>query len=651
LAAAAEELARTGLTGDETRRVLNRLAARYPYVVDACTVDRNGKIVAVEPAAYYEYVGSDISQQEQVRRLWETGRPVISNIFTTVEGLTALALERPVFNRQKEMIGLVSLLIEPERFFSTFAVPELQGQQPEMMVMQRDGYILYDSDKSQIGRNVFTDPFYQDYSGLPGLTQRTVANKSGVGTYAPPHDKQVVKKSIWTTVGLHGTEWRLVLNFEADKKGDSSKTAPILDISPLQALAGELCNIEVSGLVPGAAITLVAEQQDNNGIKWESHAVFQADRHGKVDPGVQAPVSGSYAGVDPAGLFWSLRPVSGVKPAGTFTKSLEPQKIKVSLEIEGERVLTREVERLHLLPGVKRMEVREPGVVGTLFVPAGEGRRPAIIFLGGSDGGTYEPTAAIYASHGYVTLALAYFGMEGLPDSLENIPVETVERAIQWLEVHPGVDKNAIGIWGVSKGAELALLAASHYPQIKAVVAKSPSAVVFEGITGDSTESRQSSWTFKGKPLPFVPTIFTQEHAESYSAAVANEEPWPTAPLYEYALQNKDAVEKATIKVEQINGPVLLISGGRDEAWPSGQLSEMVMQRLKEKGHPFPDVRLHYENAGSQIGTPYNPTTVNWLTLPGFVIDLGGSPKADAVASMDSWPKIFDFFRTHLDGK
>ncbi|NLI13980.1 MAG: hypothetical protein GX425_15520 [Peptococcaceae bacterium] len=668
LAAAAGELARTGLDGDEARRILSGLAARHSYVADACTVDKNGKIVDVEPAAYHEFAGSDISGQEQVARLRETGRPVISSMFTAVEGFAALDLERPVFNQQNELIGSVSLLIRPELFFANFTVPDLQGQRPEMMVMQKDGYILYDSDSSQIGRNVLTDSFYQGYTGLPALAGRTVADRAGVGRYAPPDQslqKQAVKKSVWTTVGLHGTEWRLIVNYAADgniqaagnkeeykmeKNSDSSKTAPALEISPLQALAGDPWNIKVSGLAPGATVTLVAEQQDNKGIKWESHAVFQADRNGEVDPGVQAPVSGTYEGADPAGLFWSLRPVAGGKPVGTFAKSLEPQKITVSVEVEGERILAQDVERLYLLPGVERVEVRESGVVGTLFLPAGEGKRPAIIVLGGSDGGTYEPAAAIYASRGYVTLALAYFGMEGLPDTLVEIPLETVERAIHWLEVHPGVDKNAIGVWGASKGAELALLAASHYPQIKAVVAKSPSAVVFEGISDDFGENHKSSWTFKGEPVPFVPIVFTEELAGSYFAAVAKKEPWPTAPMYEYALQNKEAVEKAAIKVEQINGPVLLVSGGLDGAWPSGKLSEMVMKRLKEKGHQFPDVRLHYQDAGHQISAPYSPTTINWLTLPGgFIEALGGTPEGNAAASTDSWPKIIDFFRIHLE--
>jgi hypothetical protein len=78
--------------------------------------------------------------------------------------------------------------------------------------------------------------------------------------------------------------------------------------------------------------------------------------------------------------------------------------------------------------GVERVEIREPGIVGTLFLPPGTERRPTLIVFGGSEGGIYEPAAAQYAAHGYVTFALGYFGMEGLPAELQEIPVETVER-------------------------------------------------------------------------------------------------------------------------------------------------------------------------------------------------------------------------------
>ncbi len=217
LAVAAGELARTGLDGEEARRILNELAAKYPYVIDACTVDNNGTIIAVEPAAYHDFEGYDISQQEQVRRLQETRLPVLSLAFTSVEGVVAVDLEQPVFYQQKELIGSVSLLVKPEPLFAKFAASNLQ--QPETMIMQQDGYILYDTKNSQIGFNSFTDDLYQDYPELLSLARKVATDKAGLGNYTfldESLQKQAAKRSAWTTVGLHGTEWRLIVNYIAD---------------------------------------------------------------------------------------------------------------------------------------------------------------------------------------------------------------------------------------------------------------------------------------------------------------------------------------------------------------------------------------------------------------------------------------------------
>ena len=52
---------------------------------------------------------------------------------------------------------------------------------------------------------------------------------------------------------------------------------------------------------------------------------------------------------------------------------------------------------------------------------------------------------------------------------------------------------------------------------------------------------------------------------------------------HELALEDKNAVAAAAIKVENINGPVLLVSGENDHVWPSAEMSREVMNRLKEK--------------------------------------------------------------------
>jgi hypothetical protein len=56
---------------------------------------------------------------------------------------------------------------------------------------------------------------------------------------------------------------------------------------------------------------------------------------------------------------------------------------------------------------------------------------------------------------------------------------------------------------------------------------------------------------------------------------------------FEIMLQNKEGVAKATIQVEKINGPVFLISGKSDEFWPSSEMSDLVIQRLKANNFPY----------------------------------------------------------------
>ncbi len=424
---------------------------------------------------------------------------------------------------------------------------------------------------------------------------------------------------------------------------------PNIEVEPLESLSGEPVSVRATGLRPASKVTVSIERTDDAGVTWESHAQFVAGDDGTVDPASQAPVAGDYRGVDQAGLFWSMKPTSEDKPSGAFGKSLAPAKMTASLESDGKTVASQEFVRLHLAHGVERVEVKEEGVIGTLFLPEGSGARPAILVLSGSEGGTFEPAAAQYVSQGYVTLALAYFGMGDLPDDLEEIPVETVGRGLQWLKTHPRVRGDSIGVWGASKGAELALLSASLFSDIKAVVAKSASAYVFESIGEEMGKVHKSSWTYKGESVPFVPIGFNMRIGASYGWARMAKKPWSTRPMYSNGIKKARELEAAAIKVEDINGPVLVTGGGRDGVWPSDEMARAIVDRLRSKGHQYEDVALTYPDAGHQIASPYTPTSINYLTVGGgFVELLGGTPVANARASEDSSPKINEFLATAL---
>src|SRR5512140_2147123 len=98
--------------------------------------------------------------------------------------------------------------------------------------------------------------------------------------------------------------------------------------------------------------------------------------------------------------------------------------------------------------------VREHNLVANFFPPITNEPAPAILLLGGSDGGieTASNLAPLLHAHGYAVLALAYFAIDPLPALLEEIPLEYFEHAIQWLQAQPTVLADRIGVIGISKG-------------------------------------------------------------------------------------------------------------------------------------------------------------------------------------------------------
>src|SRR5438067_1369515 len=153
---------------------------------------------------------------------------------------------------------------------------------------------------------------------------------------------------------------------------------------------------------------------------------------------------------------------------------------------------------------MRRIDVDDGVLVGSLLV-AGDDRCPGVIALGGSEGGCPIHLAQLLADEGFACLALSYFHRAGLPRNLVEVPLEYLQAAIGWLQDRDEVSGDRVGLIGASKGAELALLSATRFPAVGAVVAYAPSSVVFAGISFGGDGRRRSSWSDHGQPVPFVP--------------------------------------------------------------------------------------------------------------------------------------------------
>ena len=284
---------------------------------------------------------------------------------------------------------------------------------------------------------------------------------------------------------------------------------------------------------------------------------------------------------------------------------------------------------------------------GTICAPATPGKHPAIVLLGGSEGGdSISRSAPQIAAAGYVAASVAYFGLPGLPKLLELVPVETIGGALAELAKRPDVDPDRIAIFGISKGGELALLAASTYPQIRAVVADVPSSVRLAKHPNGPVTGQQSSWTAPGKPLPFVP--YAAVMGQSIGASYAQHKPLDLRPGYAAAMADKSAVPAAMFHLENIRGPIMCLAAEDDQIWDSPAQCTIAMSYLHAHQHPYADVSQEYPSAGHifLFATPDRPLIQ--ASTGGMQLLLGGTAQANVAAAAQAWPKIFAFLGAAL---
>ena len=245
--------------------------------------------------------------------------------------------------------------------------------------------------------------------------------------------------------------------------------------------------------------------------------------------------------------------------------------------------------------GLVHIPVRENGVIGTLVVPDSKRAYPGVLRIGGGEGGISVGDAETIASEGYAVFAIAYFGMEGLPADLEEVPLEYFGKAIAWMKGSPNIDSSKLAVVGISRGSTLALLLPTIYDDFDAVVALAPSHVTWQSHYMDwDRYAERSSHTWRGKAIPYVPYDFSNEAA----LVGCDAETAACAKMYEHSLKQYDRVQDALIPVEQIHAPVLLLSGKADSMWPSSAMGNLIMQRLEQRSFPYEHRHIAYENAG-----------------------------------------------------
>uniref|UniRef100_A0A672YUR4 Acyl-CoA thioesterase 19 n=1 Tax=Sphaeramia orbicularis TaxID=375764 RepID=A0A672YUR4_9TELE len=390
-----------------------------------------------------------------------------------------------------------------------------------------------------------------------------------------------------------------------------------LSVQPSRALVDEKFIVLVQNAPPGFQMTIHSLHHSEDGHSWEAFGHYTADATGTVNVSQDHSVGGTYSGVEPMGLLWSLRPVPGSKSWLRFRKmNVEtPMEVAISVYQGHQTVFVDQVqltsvvaERWYMAPGVRRIPVTESDLTATLFLPPGPGPFPGVLDLWGGAGQLVEYRSALLASHGFASLALDYLTPKITLKTGKMVKDDYFETAYKFLQQHPKVSGCRIAMMGLSYSTSITLKMAIYSEVMKLSCAVCTSGIDLLSIT-------------KVKML---------ENAAIYRDLLL---PVPTDPGMK-------------LDVGRLQCPLLLIVGEDDQNWAAPESAQDEM--MEQAGNSHLLTLLSYPNTGHLIEPPYSPHARASRFKSVVVVLWGGDTVAHSRAQEDAWRKTLAFLRENL---
>ncbi|XP_076740058.1 peroxisomal succinyl-coenzyme A thioesterase isoform X2 [Maylandia zebra] len=423
------------------------------------------------------------------------------------------------------------------------------------------------------------------------------------------------------------------------RRKSSFRQSPLLSAAPVRALIDEQISIKGRFLSQNYPVTVCAQMHSEEGDLWEAFAHYTTNASRSINLTSDHSVGGSYLGCEPMGLFWALEPALRSREGLRLRKrNVEtPYIVNISLleghtspsEGQSTELAAVTVERWYMAPGVRRIEIRQNKIVGTLFLPPGPGPFPAMLDLWGMGGGLSEYRSALFASRGFASLSVAYMGHKDLPGPPDIMSVADLyfKSAFQLLQDHCQVDADRIGVIGLSFGVCLTLRIATR-------IGVKPSCLIcINGPVGSplldedgktkTIESDQKHWELDDRGRVSFRHVSLPDNLPA---------------------ENKQ-------KVKNITCPLMYIVGEDDLCAASTENADVIEEALRSAGKSQLFTRLSYPGAGHLIEPPYAPCArvSLWRAKPEKLFTLwGGHPAPHAAAQEDSWKRILEFMETHL---
>lgn len=277
------------------------------------------------------------------------------------------------------------------------------------------------------------------------------------------------------------------------------------------------------------------------------------------------------------------------------------------------------------IEGVEVSRVTGEYINGFRLKPHNKTHKGVIITFGGSEGSPAYFSAEAFAKSGYEALSLFFFGMENQRNDLTLVPLEFFGEVLSYIDENIE-DNEIITVFGMSKGAELALNLAVLYPEIDNVILYAPTAWNYMGLSKDYTQEMKSSWTYQGEELPYIDMMKGEAKVgmNLFLDYLLNR-PINYRPGYESAANNDPNSENARIKVENTDANILIFAGAEDKMWQSEVSAQVI------KDHRPENTEVHiFEDAGHIFYLD------SYVQMNGVILEMGGTMEVNTKAGQES---------------
>ncbi|XP_049928876.1 peroxisomal succinyl-coenzyme A thioesterase-like isoform X2 [Epinephelus moara] len=439
-----------------------------------------------------------------------------------------------------------------------------------------------------------------------------------------------------------------------------------LSVQPSRGLVDEKFTVLVQNLFPGFQLTVRALHQCEDGHTWDAFAHYIANAIGEVNVSEDLSLGGTYSGVEPMGLLWSLRPVPGSKPWLRLRKMnvQTPMEFTISVYqghltegfMDQVPLASVVVERWYMAPGVRRIPITEDGLTATLFLPPGPGPFPGLLDLWGGGGKLVEYRAALLASHGIASLALDYLTPKVTIETGKMVDNEYFEKAYRVLEQHPQILGSRIAMLGLSLGTSITLKMAVYSKVIKLRCAVCISGSHVQRVDGSLRQNlsyfdknsakirfdKDNNVILRDMTLPITtnPSLKVDVGRLQCPLLLVVGEDDQDTPAYEAAM---DPDSGASMYKE--DGKMAVISVVDSSA-------HKMREMMERAGNSHLLTVLSYPKAGHLIEPPFTPfiRASPIRSISTVLVLWGGETVAHSRAQEDAWRKTLVFLRKNLYG-